>query len=99
MAKIYLLNDVSVDTVGTPKSNDGSSKNIFVTASNFGGGTVTIEASIDDAIWVPLKQPDGTDAAFTENTVFYVQGLTTGAKYRATLAGATGASGVTAVFA
>lgn len=54
---------------------------------SFGSGTVTIYESDDSVNWIPLRMPDGTDAAFTDEATIideivgghYLKGVMTGA--------------------
>jgi hypothetical protein len=91
-----LLNNVSVDTVGTAQDGDGGSKVITVWASNFGGGSVAIEASPDGgATWITLTY-GGNPAVFTTNTIRLIDRIGQGMQIRAVFSGSTGASNVCA---
>lgn len=95
-----LLDSVSVNTNGSPfPIQDKTIKNIYVSATSFGGGTVTIQWSLDpDAltpIWTTAKDIFGTDMVFTANKNVTTLSLY-GAYYRAILTGSSGASNVCA---
>ncbi len=87
---IALLDNVNQDTVGEFFVWKGGPADIFVTADDFGGGTVTIQRSNDGgAIVVPVKFIDGVTFTATLNSVFPANGWGQGTRVRATLAGAT----------
>ena len=93
-----LLNQVNVDTTGDAVSVlSKSAHTIAVQAANFGGGTVTIEWSLDGDTWSQLLDNASQPLSFTQNTV--KAGLTfIGIYIRARLYGSTGAQGVNAIF-
>ena len=90
-----LLYQVNKDTVGNavPIQNQ-SPHTLAVQAANFGGGTVTVEWSLDAITWNPLLDNNAQPATFTQNTLKV--GLTFNSIYlRASLAGSTNAQNVT----
>lgn len=90
MTTLTLLNKVNQDTVGAAEQWNGGAADIFVTASDFGSGTVTLQRSNDGGItWVPVKFEDGVIFSATVNGVFPANGWSNGTKIRATLAGST----------
>lgn len=90
----FLLEDVDVDTNGTGVYGDGGPKPIAIWATNFGGGTVTIQGSPDaGTTWVTLTV-DAVDATFTANAIRYVVRIGRGMQIRATLTGSAGADSV-----
>lgn len=87
---IALLDNVNQDTVGQWFEWSGGSGDIFVTASDFGGGTVTIQRSNDGGTTaIPTKFIDGQIFTATENGTFPASGWGQGTRLRATLAGST----------
>ncbi len=92
-----LLNNVSVDTIGTPMAvQDKVPKNLFIYATDFGGGTVGLQWSLstdNDAVWTTAIDPLGNPIAVTSNSM-YTSLTLYGAFYRAGLAGSSGASNV-----
>lgn len=91
-----LLNGVNIDTDGIPVDGDGGNKVFAVWANDFGGGTVTLEASPDGGTtWITLTY-GGNPATFTGNTIRLIDRIGQGMKIRATLTGSTGASNVNA---
>lgn len=91
-----LLSNVSVDTDGQGFVTDGGSKNLFIFADNFGGGSVTIYASADGGDhWIPLEI-GGVPAVFTDQVVKVIDYIAQGMLIKAELSGSSGASGVNA---
>ena len=91
-----LLDAVAVDTNGTGVKADGGGKTLAVWATSFGSGTVTIQGSPDGGVtWITLTIA-GNPAAFTANSIRYIDRLGQGMQIRAILAGSTGASNVNA---
>lgn len=88
-----LLNNVSVDTDGTPQPGDGGSKQISIWATNYGGGSVTIQTSPDLVTWITIKYM-GSPAVFTSDISLKLDKIGQGMFIRATLTGSSGASGV-----
>jgi hypothetical protein len=95
----YLLQNVSVDTVGAGVLADGSNKTLAVwatTGGSFGGGSVTINGSPDGGVtWITLTY-NGSPAVFTSNIVLLADRLCTGMMFQAVLSGSSGASHVNA---
>ena len=90
----WLLKAVDADVNGTGITTDGGSKTVQIWATNFGGGTVTLQSSADGGVtWVTLTIA-GLPATFTSNAVRKIDRLGQGMLIRATLAGSTGASNV-----
>ncbi|MCE3267829.1 MAG: hypothetical protein K0R49_81 [Burkholderiales bacterium] len=90
-----LLYQVSQDTVGNPVPIQNQTPHtLAIQAADFGGGTVTIEWSLDAATWNPLLDSAGQPAAFTENTLKV--GISfCGIYLRASLAGSTNPQNLT----
>jgi hypothetical protein len=96
---IFLLKNATVDGSGTPIPCDGSCKTLYL-KGDFGGGTVTLEASNDvsDATsWAPLTY-GGNVASFTTLAVRTINLLKAGLSIRATLAGATSPDVTVAIY-
>lgn len=94
-----LLDNVSVDTVGQPFQGDGGSKLLVISGTNLGGGSITIELSLDSGVnWAPATY-NGTLAIFTAFQSLMINKIAQHAKIRATLSGSTGASGVSVIIA
>lgn len=94
-----LLDDVSVDTNGTPITHFGGGFTIEVRATSYGAGTVAIQGSTDETKWItlPIDPDNSTFATYTADT--QIRGLLSpGYKLRAILTGSTGASGVTVTY-
>ena len=87
-----LLNNVNVDTVGEIFTFSGGSKVLFIRADNFGGGTLTIEAADPSDPSERFATLDG--GAFTLNGTKIIESTVPGMKFRAVLAGSSGASNV-----
>lgn len=91
-----LLDNVSVDTEGTPVVSDGSNKTLSVWATNFGGGSVTIQGSPDGGVtWITLTY-GGNPTIFTSNTIRLIDRIGHGMLTRAILTGSSGAVNVNA---
>lgn len=91
-----LQNDASADGDGDDIRSDGGLKTFSVTATSFGGGTVTLQTAAGvGAPFVDATFEDGTTIAFTANGVATVR-VADGHIYRAPLAGSTSPSGVNA---
>ena len=91
---ITLLNEVDIDTIGTPWISDGASKSLLIDAVSFGGGSVTIEVKRYNGQWVVPSLPDGSPATFTAGTFQKFDYAGFGIYVRAKLTGSTGASKV-----
>ena len=95
----FLLQNISVDTVGAGIMADGSNKALAVwttTGGSFGGGSVTINGSPDGGVtWIPLTY-NGAPAVFTSNTILLIDRLSMGMEIQAVLSGSSGASNVNA---
>jgi hypothetical protein len=91
-----LLDNVSVDTIGTPQAGDGGSKQISVWATDFGGGSVTIELSPNNGVTWNTLIYNSNPAVFTENIDFFLFKFSQGVLMRAALSGSSGASNVNA---
>lgn len=90
----WLLTDVSVDVNGTGVDGDGSGKALAIWATDFGGGTVTIQGSPDGGTtWITLTV-DGAAATFTANAIRYLERIGQGMQIRAILSGSSGADAV-----
>ncbi len=87
-----LLDNVSVDTDGTPVKFNGGPGVIYVRGDNFGGGTVDIQiATGDDSA---LRFGVLADGSFTGEGTVKIDYLATGSRLKAVLSGSTGASNV-----
>jgi len=89
----YLLYQVVVDTVGTAIISNGGPKVLQVSATNYGGGSVTIEGKLDDLVWTTLTY-GGNPAIFTSNQLLKLDYAPHGMSLRASLSGSTGAVNV-----
>jgi hypothetical protein len=90
----WLLEDISADANGTGVNADGGGKTVSIWATNFGGGTVTIQGSPDGGTtWITLTE-GGVAVAFIANAVRYIDRLGIGMQIRATLVGSAGADSV-----
>lgn len=99
MALQYLLENVNIDTDGTSVAADGANKTLVVWATNFGGGTVTIECSPDGGVtWITLTS-NGIPVAYTSNNIALVFRIGSGLLVRGRFAGSAGASNVNMVIA
>lgn len=92
----YLLNNVSANTDGAAVQSDGARKQVFVYATSFGGGSITLQAraGVTGSPWITLTLPDGAPAIFTSNVTRVIDYIAQGCEIRATLTGATSPSGV-----
>lgn len=93
---ITLLDGVSANTNGDAVNLLGGALSVFVQGTDFGGGTVTLEVSVDGGtVWHTAKQQDGvTDLTASGNSTFVMWGYAAGVAVRATLTGASGADTV-----
>ncbi|MBP9742795.1 MAG: hypothetical protein KBD37_05505 [Burkholderiales bacterium] len=91
-----LLYQVNADTIGKPVAIQNQSiHTLAVQATNFSGGTVTIEWSLDAVIWNPLLDNEAKPITFTQNGL--KAGLTFNGIYlRTSLSGSTNPQNVTA---
>lgn len=85
---IKIMDGINVDTVSSNSTMLGVVTLIYIFATSFGGGTITIENSVDGGVtWIPLKLYTNSDAdeiiALAENSLL-----------RARLTGSGGASNV-----
>ncbi len=84
-----LLDAVDANTNGGGVNTDGGSRTVVIWATDYDGGTVTLQASPDDGTtWITLTV-DGSPATFTANAVRVIDYLGQGLQMRATLTGAT----------
>lgn len=92
-----LLDNVSTNTNGTPMPiQDKGYKNLYIQATNFGGGTVSLEWTLTPEVsgsWTVANDPSGNPLSVTQNSMYTSLSLY-GAYYRAVLSGSSGASGV-----
>lgn len=87
---VLLLNGVTEDTDGEAVFGDGSAKNLQVNSTDFGGGTVSIQGSLDSGTtWITLLKDDGNPASFTSNAFFGIRQFNPTVLVRAVLDGAT----------
>lgn len=87
-----LLDNVNVDTDGTPVTFRGGPGVIFVRGDNFGNGTITIEiATSDDPTTRFGVLEDGT---FTGEATVKIDYLANGSQLKAVFTGSGGASNV-----
>lgn len=88
MRNVWLLNGVEADTDGTGQHPISGPMSLWIWSTDFGGGTVNIEASPDGGTtWIALTI-DGSPAAFTADALRVIAGLN-GGQLRATLTGST----------
>lgn len=91
----YLLQNVNANTVGTGVALAYTSRSANVIVSGtLGGGTVTLQVSLDNINWASLANEEGTIIPITAPIGFPLTNLAPGQFIRASLAGAGGASGV-----
>lgn len=94
MSSKWLLQNVSVDTTGDAVKGDGGNKVIQVSATSYGGGTVSLEGRLTPTLnWTTLTYL-GSPAEFTEDTILKLDYLANGMDMRAVLYGSTAASNV-----
>lgn len=97
---VTLLNAVSVDTTGDWFTWSGGSCRIYVQATSFGGGTVTLESSVDGGTTAISENfDDGTTFSVVSDGVFNAGSFGQGVKIRAKLAGSSGADSVSVICA
>lgn len=97
MTTLKLLDNVSVDTDGTPDKGLGQGMGLTIWATSFGGGAVNIELSPDNGVTWVLATYGGNPASFTSNITKYIVKIGQGQLIRATLTGSSGASNVNAM--
>lgn len=97
MSKDFLLENISVDTVGTPIFGDGAEKSLTVWGTAFGGGAVTLDISDNGSDFVPVTENGGNIISFTANTSRVILKIPSTQLVRASLTGSAGASGVNVV--
>lgn len=91
-----LQDNASADGDGDTIVSDGGLKTFSVTATSFGGGTVTLQTAAGlGEPFVDATFEDGTVIAFTANGVATVR-VADGHIYQAPISGSTTPSGVTA---
>ena len=66
---MLLLDSVSDTTEGQAFKGTGATRQIIITADDFGGGSVKLETSVDRINYAPI-QYNFDDAVFTENISF-----------------------------
>lgn len=89
---ITLLDAVDENTDGDAVNIYGGPKAVFIQGTNYGGGTVTVEVSIDATVWHTAQQKDGvTDMTASANAALVMWEYPAGVQIRATLTGAGGA--------
>lgn len=87
--KAWLLESVDADVNGMAVPVIGGPMTLWVYGTDYGGGTVSIEATPDNGTtWIALTI-DGSPAAFTANALRVIEGLSDGVQIRAILSGAT----------
>jgi len=96
-----LLDGVTADGSGTAVAiPDGGHRykdklfGFYVWSTNFGGGTVTIQISLDNTNWFPARTQADSQLNFTVSD--HLVGVMRGIWVRATLAGATAPAAVNA---
>ena len=94
MTTVYLLDAVTVDTVGTPVAGIGGGKVIQVSSVDFGGGSVTIEGRLDTGLEWTVLTYGGNPAVFTTNVILKLDFWAATMYLRATLSGSTTPSAV-----
>jgi len=62
-----LLSNVNTTTRSEAINGNGADLHFIIYATDFGGGDVALEASVDKVTWVPIIQSDGNAATFTSN--------------------------------
>lgn len=97
MSKQFLLENVSVDTVGTPVKGDGGNKSLTAWG-NFGGGSISLEISDDNgANFVPLTESGGLAVSLISSSSRLINKIPMTQIIRASLIASSGASGVNVV--
>lgn len=87
---IYLLKDVSTNTIGEAFQADGGCKTLLIDSVDLGGGSVTLEVRRSGSgIWVTPLLPDGSEAIFTQNVFLKFDYASQGLEIRAKLDSAT----------
>lgn len=69
----------------------GSEPNMLLLSGSFGGGTITVEATVNDSTWVTCYDDAGDAIAFTAEGAYGLN-LPAGPRYRLTMTGGTGQS-------
>ena len=93
MAKQFLLENVSVDTIGTPLKGDGANRSLTVWG-DLGAGQVTIDISDDGTNFVPVTENGGNVLVFDEPSSRLILKIPPTQLIRAKLQGSTSPSGV-----
>ena len=92
---IKLLDNVNVNTTGDPFIGKGAGQTLLITADDLGGGSVSLETSLNKTTgWTPVFY-DGAPFVVTTVGAYYLRKNAQGLYMRAVLSGATGASNVT----
>ncbi len=98
MAIIKLLDNVSVDTVGTASRGDGGVKVLSVVGNLLGGGSVSVEVSDESkTYWAPVTFKDGIPFVVTSFGAYKLEKMPQAQYIRATLSGSTGANNVSVI--
>ena len=86
---MFLLESVSADTNGTGVKCSGRAYTVAIWGTDFGSGSVTLQASPDGGTtWITLTI-GGSPATFTANAVRVIDHLGAGILVRAILSGST----------
>lgn len=86
----YLLNAVTVDTVGNSISSFGGSKILQISGVTASGGSVTIEGRVESTLnWTVLTY-GGNPAVFTTDKILKLDFWAVPLELRATLSGSSG---------
>lgn len=96
MSKDFLLFDVSTDTIGTPIFGDNGEKSLTMWG-DFGGGTIILEISDADGIFVPITENGGNTALFTAATSRILLKIPSTQLIRASLVASVNPSGINVV--
>jgi hypothetical protein len=88
---ITLLDAVEEDTNGDAVNLSGGPKAVFIQSDDFGGGTVTVQVSVDSGTtWHTAKQKDGTtNMTATGNAALVMWEYPPGVQLRAILGSST----------
>ena len=87
--KTVLLNGVVEDTTGEAFGSNGSDA-MFAFVGTFGGGTVTIQISLDGVVWSTLRDSSGADVEITAQVQdVYAVKIKSDYSVRAVLSGST----------